>query len=79
MNIKNPPTQVPYIVISDGQINKEQLSLSGKTEELILEILSSQNVKHVKDVIVMTIDKANKTYLQTKNNPRINFTYGGGQ
>ena len=79
MNIKNPPTQVPYIVISDGQINKEQLFLSGKTEELILEILSSQNVKHVKDVIVMSIDKANKTYLQTKNNPRINFTYGGGQ
>ena len=79
VNAKNPPPKIPYLVISDGQLNSEMVKQSGKSQNEIQSILRSKKVHKLKDVIAMTIDMSNNVYLQTKNKPFISFNSGGGE
>lgn len=55
---------VPVNVIQEGKINKSNLKVLGIDEVKVKEILSQGGVKHVKDVLVLTIDKNGGVYLQ---------------
>lgn len=55
---------VPINVIQEGKINKSNLKVLGIDEVKVKEILSQGGVKHVKDVLVLTIDKNGGVYLQ---------------
>lgn len=55
---------VPVNVIQEGKINKSNLKVLGIDEVRVKEILSQGGVKHVKDVLVLTIDKNGGVYLQ---------------
>lgn len=79
IKVTNPPPKIPYLVISDGQLNSEMVKQSGKSQDEIESILRSKKVSKLKDVIAMTIDMSNNVYLQTKNKPFISFNYGGGK
>ena len=77
LKLKTAKTELPYLVISDGQMVQSQLERFGKTKEYIMQVLKSKKVDRIKDVTVLTIDKSNKVYLQTKDKPYISFTYRG--
>lgn len=67
MNIKNPRHEgLPCTLISDGSINKEELSRSGKSEEWLKAELKKQGIKNIKQVFIASLDAENELYIQKK-------------
>lgn len=53
---------IPALVINDGRLLKEGLSLSGASQEAVEQILKSQRLTY-KQVFLMTMDKTGKHYI----------------
>ena len=68
LGVKNPPAEIPSIVISDGKMMKEAMIELNLDIDSLKKILDNLNISSVKDVIVLSIDKNGRTYYQTKNN-----------
>ncbi len=81
MKIHSEESALPLILIDDGRINKQNLSLTLLTIDKIKEILNNNNIKSIKQVLVMNIDNNGKIYLQTKNKKGmvINIKFDGGK
>ena len=71
---------LPILLICDGKINNENIKLANLSFDDINKILNKNNIKKVKDVLVMTIDNSGKVYLQAKKQKRQVFSikFSGG-
>lgn len=64
MNIKNEDSQIPISLVCEGKILKENTKLLSASEEDILVVLKEKNIKKIKDVLFLTIDKNGQVFLQ---------------
>lgn len=64
MKLKVEKSTIPVNIISEGKIMKENLAIAKVDESKIKEILDKAQVKKVKDVLIMTIDKNGSVFLQ---------------
>lgn len=55
---------IPVNVISEGKLMKNNLELLQWKEENVKQVLQKAQVKRIKDVLVMTIDKKGNVFLQ---------------
>lgn len=65
---------LPYTIISEGNIMKENLPLANLTEEQVKNILKNKKIKKQKDVVIFTVDTFGNCYFQTKKNPFESFS-----
>lgn len=66
LSIKNPPPQLPSVVISDGKLVKNKIEEQNLDTQKIMEILKKLNIQKLKEIIVMSIDADDKMYYQKK-------------
>ena len=64
MKLKMQESCVPINIINEGKLLKNNLSLARLDEKEVEDILKMANVKKVKDVLIMTVDKSGKIFLQ---------------
>ena len=69
MKLNLPENTLQVMLINDGKISYENLNLLNIKEDFIKNILKKENVKTIKDVLVMCIDAYGEIYFQTKKNP----------
>ena len=55
---------IPINIINEGKVIKDNLQIAHIDEIKVKDILSQANIKKVKDVLIMTIDKNGGVYLQ---------------
>lgn len=67
IKVNNPPAELPYIVISDGKMIKDSLLSLDLNAEFIYQIINHLNIKSIKEIVLLSIDKNGKIYYQTKN------------
>lgn len=63
LNISSPEQYLPIVLVSEGKMIKENITLASYSEEDILKLLSKQN-KKLKDVLLLTVDRLGEGYLQ---------------
>ncbi len=61
----NAPASLPLIIVSEGKINKRNVSLSGLTEDRVKEFIKGEK-SGVSAVEIMTIDGNGKVYFQAR-------------
>ena len=64
MNLDVEKSVLPINVINEGRILKENLSLAKLKEEDVKNILKRFNLQKVGNVLLMTVDKNGKVYVQ---------------
>ena len=64
LKLKVSPAAIPINIINEGKIVKENLKVARLDETKIQNILKKAKVKNVKEVLLLTIDKAGAVYLQ---------------
>lgn len=57
---------LPCMVISDGELNKEELKRSKKSYEWLMASLKKEGIDSIKDVFVASVDAEGEIYLQKK-------------
>lgn len=67
MKLKPQKSTIPVSIITEGKINKENLPIAKIDEIKVQELLKKAGAKHVKEVLVMTIDKSGTVYVQKFN------------
>ncbi len=74
-------TSLPIVMIDNGKYDQKNLEITGLEKSFFDGILKEQNVKNVKDVLVLTADGTGKIYLQVKKHKfsTFNVTYPGGK
>lgn len=68
MNLEPEKSSIPINIINEGKIIKANLPIAKLDETKIKEILNKANVRSVKDVLVLTIDKNGSVFLQKYRN-----------
>lgn len=66
MNINTDESTLQVILINDGKISKENLKHLNINENFIDKILERENIKSIKDVLIMCINAYGEIYFQTK-------------
>lgn len=66
MNINANQTYIPYTLISDGKLRKNNLTDKGLSEKWLFKKLKEYNVTDIKKVVYMSINHDNKIFLQIK-------------
>ena len=67
LNLKNAEKEtIPFMLISDGKINKAELERSGKSEKWLNQELKKKKISSVKEVFVASLDEDGKLFLQKK-------------
>lgn len=64
LNLKNDKSVIPINIINEGKILNKNLEIAKIDENQVLKILNKANVKKIKEVLLMTIDKNGAVYLQ---------------
>ena len=64
INIEAEASAVPINIINEGKVMEQNLEEAKTTKQAVAKILQKASVKKIKDVLVMTIDKNGKVYLQ---------------
>lgn len=68
MNIKNPRHEgLPYTLISDGTINREELKRSGKSIEWLKSELEKRGISSIRRVFIASLDAEDELYIQEKS------------
>lgn len=68
LNLKDAQDEIlPYMLISDGEINHEELRRSGQDEKWLKNELKKKNITSVSDVFIASLDNSGTIFLQTKN------------
>lgn len=80
LNINLEESNLPVTLVSEGNLMKENLLISGLKEEDVKNIIKNAKIKSLKDVLVATIDKTGNVYIQEKNKPfqMLKYQYNGG-
>lgn len=67
MAIENPLKEgLPCTLISDGVINRDEITRSGKNEKWLMTQLKEEGIDNVKQVFIASLDAENKLYIQKK-------------
>jgi len=75
---ENFPPAMSLLLVSGGKLDHNNLKLLGYDETFVQNLLRTQNVRALKNVLCLTIDPNGKCYLQEKNRPGITFTANTG-
>lgn len=57
---------MPYMVISDGSINEEELKRSGRSLKFIKQKLEKQGIKSIKKVFIASVSEDGRLFVQEK-------------
>ena len=74
IKISTDPSSLPVSIIMDGKLMKENLALTGITEEQIKECISKTGEKSHKKIMIMTIDANGEVYIQSHTGDAQSFT-----
>lgn len=67
MNLQKPNHDgLVYMLISDGKLNKNELTRSGKSEKWVMDKLKEHNITRVGDVFIASLDMQDKLYIQPR-------------
>ncbi len=66
MNINTNQTYIPYTLISEGKLRKNNLIDKGLSEKWLYKKLKEYNVTDIKQVIYMSVNHDNKIFLQIR-------------
>ncbi len=64
LKIKEKQTKIPYIIIADGKLRKNNLKNANITEKWIEKKLSENNIKTIKDVFFMSVNEDKEVFIQ---------------
>ncbi len=64
MKLKVEKSTLPINIISEGKLSKENLKVAKLDELTVSNILKKAGAKRVKDVLLLTVDKAGEVYVQ---------------
>lgn len=67
LKIKVEEESITLILVNDGKIIKENFCYFGLDENFLQPILKQENIKNIKDILILTIDKQGEIFLQEKN------------
>lgn len=73
LNVNPPSSALPISLIMDGKEMKENILLSGVSEEFIQNCLKQAGLKNTADVMYMNLDNNGKVFLQPKIGTYITF------
>ena len=81
LKLNAPESTFPIIIVDEGKFNKDNLELSGLSEEYIIELAKKKLNIGLKEILVLNIDNAGKVYLQSKKGNAITFKieFDGGK
>lgn len=74
IQIECTKASLPVSIIMDGKLMKENVSLTGITEDQINECIKKANAKSVKDIMIFTINANGDCFIQDYNNDAQNFS-----
>jgi len=67
MKIKNPNKEgLVYTLISDGELNKNELKRCGKSEKWLLDELKKRKIEKLNSVFIASLDMQGELYIQKK-------------
>lgn len=67
MKIKNPSKEgLVYMLISDGELNKNELKRCGKSEQWILDELKKRKIEKLNEVFIASLDMQGELFIQMK-------------
>ncbi len=67
LDLKTPKREcLPYMLISDGELNRTELSRSGKTEEWFQKTLKKRGISSYSEIFIASLDFEDGLFLQKK-------------
>lgn len=67
LELKKPKREcLPYMLISDGELNRTELSRSGKTEEWFQKTLKKHGISSYSEIFIASLDFEDGLFLQKK-------------
>ncbi len=67
LELKTPKREcLPYMLISDGELNRTELSRSGKTEEWFQKTLKKRGISSYSEIFIASLDFEDGLFLQKK-------------
>lgn len=78
LNLTPTESTIAYTVIMEGKFIKENSSQINLQEEDLVRILQDKNIKNIKSVVVLTVDKNGECFLQEKFKKAQTFTVNLG-
>lgn len=67
MKLEAEKSTLPITLVNEGKLVKDNLEIAGVDEVKVQKILKQGQVKNIKEVLLMTIDKNGSVYLQKFN------------
>ena len=67
VSAKNPPAQLPHIIVSDGKTIKGELKNLKLSQKSFNNIINKLNAHNIKDILILSVDESGKIYYQIKN------------
>lgn len=67
LELKNQPTKIPLVIVSDGKIVDDNLKEIGLTNSWLTNELQKENI-NTKDIFIMTADSNKNTFITLKEN-----------
>lgn len=64
LGLKQDDSFIPITLISEGKIMKANLEVAKVDSDLVNDVVKEQGGKKIKDVLLLTIDKTGKSYIQ---------------
>lgn len=58
---------LPFAIISDGTLNREELRRSGHSLTWLRDELSKRGIRHISDVFLMSVNAEGKIFIQNKS------------
>ncbi len=67
LNLQLPENELPIILVQDGKLMQENLNLARVDENFVLNKIKKVGTNKIKDILIATIDKTGKMYIQKKH------------
>lgn len=80
LNINKPKNHLIIMLIADGKLMKENLSIAKVDEHFVKQYINKAGENDIKKILVFTLDNDGNIYIQPKNKPYITLksNYEGG-
>ena len=67
MNIKKPkPDGLPFVIITEGSFEADEVKRMGKSEEELKKMLAKRGVTKISDILIASVDRSGKLFIQFK-------------
>lgn len=67
LKIKKPkPDGLPFVIITEGSFEEDEVIRSGFSEDELKKILSKRGITKISDILIASIDKTGKLFIQFK-------------